>query len=133
VSDDLEEQLENIKPEMLTPIVRSVLESDTVEIVKWSYETMQGGYGGNTSIYRLFGTGLDRGRGVSWSLILKVLRRGDQVDDPTHFKYWKREFLLVESGILDNLPGNLTAPRCLGVFEPSDRECWIWLEEIDDE
>ena len=131
--DDLENRLGKIKPRMLTPIVRTALGSDTLEVSNWDFESMTAVVNRDTNIFRFAGTSRNRGREVSWSVILKVLRRGDQVDDSSHYRYWKREYLLFRSGILDSLPGSLTAPRCLGVSEPSDDECWIWLEEIENE
>jgi phosphotransferase family enzyme len=38
--------------------------------------------------------------------------------------------LMYQSGLLDNLPGSLTAPRCYALMERPGDEFWIWLEDI---
>jgi hypothetical protein len=40
--------------------------------------------------------------------------------------------LAYASGLLDDLPGGLAAPRCLGVTERPGPGVWLWLEEITD-
>ena len=65
-----------------------------------------------------------------WSLVLKVLGPAAGQDDPTHTDYWKREALFYSSGLLDDLPAGLRAPRCYGCDEPMDGVIWIWLEHV---
>ena len=65
-----------------------------------------------------------------WSLVLKVLGPAAGPDDPTHIDYWKRELLLYSSGLLDDLPAGLCAPRCYGCDEPMDGVVWLWLEHV---
>ena len=65
-----------------------------------------------------------------WSLVLKVLGPAAGPDDPTHIDYWKRELLLYSSGLLDDLPAGLRAPRCYGCDEPMDGVGWLWLEHV---
>lgn len=38
--------------------------------------------------------------------------------------------LAYQSGLLANLPGSLSAPRCYGIAEYPGEEFWIWLEDI---
>ena len=57
----------------LTPLVQSALNSETVEVIDWDYEQLQGGAGSGTAIYRFSGEGHDQGQKVPWSLILKTL------------------------------------------------------------
>jgi hypothetical protein len=73
------------------------------------------------------------------SLVLKVVRHG-QDDDPgglwvaggdvAHRNYWKREWLAFDSGLLASLPPGVRAPRTLLTTQPSDDECWIWMEAV---
>lgn len=84
-------------------------------------------------VYRFIGSGHDQGESVEWSLILKAIRPTLGSDDPSGWAYWKREVLAYQSGLLDNLPGGLVAPRCFGIVEHPDEEHWLWLEEVKDE
>ena len=56
----------------------------------------------------------------------------DPIDrsDPSNTRYWKREPLAYKTGFLADLPGDLVAPRCFGVGEPSENEFWLWLEDV---
>ena len=68
-----------------------------------------------------------------WSLVLKVLGPAAGPDDPTLIGYWKREMLLYSSGLLDDLPAGLRAPRCYGCDEPMDSVVWLWLEHVGED
>ena len=70
-----------------------------------------------------------------WSLILKIIIGSRGGESGSLSGYWKREALAYQSGLLRNLPGDLSAPTCYGVTEVPARadgveEAWIWLEEI---
>ena len=76
--------------------------------------------------------------GREFCVVLKRVLHGHDEDpgalwvageDPTHRNYWKREWLAFGSGLLDGLPGALTAPRTLLASELSDAECHIWMED----
>src|SRR5262249_9796263 len=43
---------------------------------------------------------------------------------------WKRELLLYRSGLLDDLPAHLRAPRCYDADDPADGVVWLWLEHV---
>jgi Phosphotransferase enzyme family len=84
--------------------------------------------------------GVFRVRGEDFSLVLKVVRNGEDASPtglwvsgstPGHRNYWKREWLAYSSGMLDALPGELRAPRTMLATEPSDDECWVWLEDVE--
>jgi hypothetical protein len=80
---------------------------------------------------------------VDWdeaSLVIKVVRHGHDDDPaalwvsgatPEHRNYWKREWLAFDSGLLDDLPGQLRAPRTLLTTEPAPDEAWIWMEDVE--
>ncbi|HVS68157.1 MAG TPA: phosphotransferase, partial [Mycobacteriales bacterium] len=80
---------------------------------------------------------------VDWdeaSLVIKVVRHGHDDDPdalwvsgstPEHRNYWKREWLAFDSGLLDDLPGQLRAPRRLLTTEPAPGEAWIWMEDVE--
>ena len=118
---------------MLTPLVRSALNRETVEVMTWDHQQLHGGAGTGTAIYRFAGQGCDGEQEIPWSLILKTLIPGDDNADVSAWNYYKREADAYQSGWLANLPGGLAAPRCFGVIEHQDGSCWLWLEEVADE
>jgi hypothetical protein len=83
--------------------------------------------------------GVYRVRGDGFSLVVKVVRHGEGATpdglwgsgaEPSHRNYWKREWLAFDTGLLEQLPGRLRAPRRLLTTERDDRECWIWMEDV---
>ena len=74
------------------------------------------------------------------SCVLKIVRRTSDAtpdglwggdEDVSGRNYWKREWLAFATGLLDQLPGLLRGPRTLLATEPSDDECWIWMEAVE--
>ena len=118
---------------MLTPLVSQSIQRDKAEIIDWTMETLHGGLSFNSDIHRFTGTARDREEVLPWSLILKIIRSPDGQDDPASLSYWKREALVYQSRLLDQLPGRIRAPRCFGIVEQSGVEVWLWMEEIVDE
>jgi hypothetical protein len=124
-------ELEVIERATLTELVRRSLRSNTLEVRDWSCQAIHGGGGGSTGgVYRLAGTALDQGKPVPWSLILKVVAAPAIAGAPSNWDFWKREVFAYSSGILDNLPGALTAPRCIGITDHQPEITWLWLEDI---
>ncbi len=112
---------------ILTPIVRRALGRETIEVTDWDCQPIHGGASMTSQIFRFTGHGRDQGETVPWSLILKVILSEAHSTDP---QGGIRERLVYQSGLLDDLPGGLAAPRCFGVIEQEDGAFWIWLEEI---
>jgi hypothetical protein len=52
-----------------------------------------------------------------------------QVEHPL---YWEREALAYQTGLLEDLPGGLTAPRCLALTRRPGDQLWLWLDEARD-
>jgi hypothetical protein len=125
-------KLKTIDSVMLTPLVRQSLDRGEANVIDWKYDALHGA-SFNSEIHRFSGNARDRGEILSWSLILKIIRSPDDEDDPTSLRYWKREALAYQSGLLDKLPGMICAPRCFGIVEQSGLEIWLWIEEIVDE
>ena len=128
----MEEKLKTIDRMTLTPLVRRALNNETVEVSDWNYTPIHAGFEINADVYRFAGSGRDRGIMVPWSLILKIVRPTAGKDDPTDWNYLKRDPLAYQSGLLDDLPGDLVAPRCYGIIENPNEEFWLWLEEVID-
>jgi hypothetical protein len=129
-----------IKPSRseLTQVVRKALGSDTLELTGWRIEQLAGGQGPSTrAVYRVSGATLDDGREISWSVILKITTLSKGSSDPyfaddSHALYWKREALAYQSGLLDDLPAGIVAPRCYGIVEKGASSAWLWLEDLED-
>jgi hypothetical protein len=130
--ETLESQLDAIDQAALTPLVRSALGNQTVEVDNWEREQVHGGLGVRTAIYRFSGQGHDQGQTIAWSLILKILRPEGGGADMSACNSYRREVDAYRSGWLDGLTGGLVAPHCFGLIENPDGTCWMWLEDIRD-
>lgn len=128
-------RLVDLAPERLQEVVQVALgESDAV-LGAWEAVPLRGGSGagaltGESALYALTGTARVGGTERAWSTVLKVLTPVPHRNDPAHIRYWKREPLLYDSGLLKNLPGGLRAPRCYRCDELADGTVWLWLEHI---
>lgn len=137
--------LDGLNDEALAGPVRRMLVDAAAELVDWRHEplayTVRNPLAGG--VFRVTGHVRTRGEVRPWSLILKIAHSpaGRSWPDgrvappgwgmnPAHSQYWKREALAYRSGLLDNLPGGLVAPRCFGVDERGDDVIWLWLEEM---
>jgi hypothetical protein len=137
---DIPAQLVAIDRKTLTPPVRRMLSSDTVDVLDWQVRPLRSGSGNPVSagLYRFAGSAQDHRKVVPWSLVLKIAQSPANVgatdagegQDPTHWNYWKREMHVYQSGFLDRLPAGLAAPRCFGTEERPGNVIWLWLEEI---
>ena len=124
-------RLDKIDADLLKSFVRKALGTSGVDIGHWEYEIIKGDWTpGKRFVCRFSGRGTVQGREASWSVFLKVPNPVHTHMDSWHREPFQREPLLYGSGILDDLPGNLCAPRCLGVVEYSDDEPWMWLEDV---
>jgi hypothetical protein len=133
MSRDLPGQL--VDRSELARIVGQSLGREAIEVDDWDLRRIHGGVGeGGTGVYRLAGTARGPGGEHPWSLVLKVLRAPDTgapfVSKPS--EGWDREVRTYRSGLLDDLPPGLAAPRCHAITEPAGFVC-LWLEDVADE
>lgn len=127
-------RLDSVTTELLTPLVRAAVGDSAAAITEWRAEPVKGdGSPGKRFVCRFHGSAVSRGEAVPWSLFLKVPNPTETALDPWHREPFQREVLLVESGVLDGLPGGMAAPRCLRVTRPPDDEPWMWLEDVGGE
>lgn len=141
MTNEFATRLKAVDQTTLTPLVRNALENDMAEVVDWNYQLLTGGMaqemGHSYGLYRFSGIARIKGEIVSWSLVLKATGQLELpewgTDIPSHYGYWKREVLAYQSGLLDDLPDGLVAPRCFGVVEYPNEEFWVWLEDIAEE
>lgn len=126
----------NINRDCLQMLVRQATCRSGLILTDHSLARLAGGTGeGSQGIFRLSGTGMDAGQGVSWSLILKILvppsdLSSQAVHSPSGFAYWKREAEALASGLLDGLPRGLSAPSCYEVSPQPDGSVWLWMEDV---
>jgi hypothetical protein len=122
-----------IDPQTIPSLVRKTLGNPSLQVGEWDVEKISGGLEIGSAIYRLSGTAKADGAELSWSLIIKEIQRDPANDDPDGCHYWKRDPLAYQSGTLDKLPAQVTAPRCIEVGENADGSVWMCMEEIKDE
>jgi hypothetical protein len=130
MTEGLGARLRAVDRATLTPLVRRNLEDERVEVLNWGYRPVEGGFGGSLGILRFRGEARTPDGSVDWSLILKVFGPAPGRQEPAAVDYWKREALVYRSGLLEELKGDLVAPRCLGVVEGPGEEVWVWLEDV---
>jgi hypothetical protein len=129
--------VDRLDQKTLTSVVRRALRSATVEISEWQHTPLaKRNFSPATTagLHRVSGSGSDRAQPLDWSVVLKVIRLPDQpgAGEPSHPDYWKREALAYQSGLLDDLPPGLSAPRCFGITEPAADLVCLWLEDVTD-
>ena len=146
---DIATQLQAVDRATLTPIVRWALQRDGAVVDEWRVEPLYVPGAvfnpSNGGVYRLAGSASDGGVPVAWSLVVKVLRSPagtvlpdgqvvtpEQAENMTLFAYWQREALAYASGLLDDQPDGLAAPRLYGSTDWPGPSVWLWLEEVAD-
>jgi len=115
---------------ILTPLVRRAAENEDLEITNWQSHPVEGGFGESFGLTRFQGSASAPGTTLNWSLILKATGPQFGSQDLKDHRYWKREPLVYRSGLLDDLPDGLVAPRCFGIDEFPDGQTWLWLEDV---
>ncbi len=81
-------------------------------------------------IYHVQGRARDGDHDLLWSVILKILPETAAHAMPAGVRYWRREALCYASGLLDDLPGGVAAPRYLGGSDRPGEGVWLWLEDL---
>ncbi|WP_162848552.1 phosphotransferase [Paenibacillus nanensis] len=86
-------------------------------------------------LYRLHGKGiLHNNEEKSWKIMIKVIKPDSgEKNLARHHNYWRREALVLESGILQELPDSIQAAACYLVEESPDGTLWLWMEYMDGE
>ena len=125
----MNDTLSSIDRETLTPIVRRALDCPAAEIVDYASRPLAGGYSG-AALYQYHGTATAGGQAVPWRIALKCIRPAQT--DPRDAWYWKREVLAYQSGLLENLPEPVVAPRCFQIDELPGGGARLWLEWLTD-
>lgn len=111
-------------------LVSRCLRQEINQLGGWEITTLHGGLELGSTIYRLNGQVLTGSGLQAWSLILKAIQPDPSHDDPQGYRYWKREALAYQSGLLERLPIPMTVPTCYDVKETPDGAIWLWLEDV---
>ena len=132
--------LDAIDTDTLTPFVQKIYKSEDFQILNWQVKQLGGGAGNPVSLglFRYFGSCQSKNEEKNWSIILKIIQSPANVgsvnmgegDDTSHWNYWKREPLVYQSGLLQNLPNGLSVPQLFAVTEISGNYIFLWLEDI---
>lgn len=119
---------------MLTEPVRCMLNDPAAEITEmttspFAHSAVIATTGG---LYRFRGLARTGQGSVPWSIVLKILRYTPEAQDPQFWRYWKRELLAFQSGVLAEVADGVAAPQCYGTAEYPGDCAWIWLEDIEE-
>lgn len=118
---------DRVNAKLLTPIVRTATSLPEAVIFGWKSRALQGGSVGDVHLIEGTATPSPRdGRVMDWRVVLKVQRQWERPGDP---ESWRRELLMYESGLLDEVGHALPAPKLL-LAETHDNESWLWLEHV---
>ena len=124
------EQLQAIDPEVLTTIVRQDQRSPTFEITQWAVDRLSSkGIINPDGLFRFSGYGRAGDVSRPWSVVLKIVRKPDDQQNPRDIWYWKRELLAAQCQLLEHLRGPIAAPRIYAISEHADNG-WLWMEHI---
>lgn len=125
--------LSGITEEKIQECVSKMYKIKKIRIKHWKcepidYRTPNFTTGG---LYRLRGVAEAYPNTLSWTLVLKVIQpESEEKNDPKHHNYWKREALVYQSNILEQLPDVIYVPQCYLVEERAEGTIWLWMEEI---
>lgn len=124
------------KMAQLTTCVKQIIGESNIEIVSYTcndlnYKTPNFTTAG---IFHLQGIAAKNHELLPWSIIIKIIKSdSEEKDNPHHHNYWRREALVFQSMVLEDLPYNIKAPKCYLVEEQEDGMVWLWMERIEGE
>ena len=118
--------------ELTTPVAR-LLGGEVSSVDDWECHRLKGGLGESLGVWKLTGHATLSGETRPWALVLKGWETTAFSIEQTSWKWPYREVRAYTSGLLEEIPGGIRAPRCLGtVVRPGESE-WVWLELISDD
>lgn len=132
MDDDLLIKLKSIDPEILSEIICQDQRVPSFQITELSVRRLSDkGIANPDGLWLFSGQGNSGDNRRPWSVVLKILERDEEESPPDTLWYWKREFLLAQSGLTKNLTGPVKAPRYYRLDEMLEG-AWIWMEYLQD-
>lgn len=126
----------SIDSQQLESIVADILDEQDARLGEWQVKPLHGSLDIRNRLMHIFGQARTSSGERPWSLVLKIICPESGIallgTDLQSVKYWKREILLYQSGMLNGLPCSIAAPRCYHINQNED-EYWLWLEEVKDD
>jgi len=124
-------RLKRITGLLLLPLARKALADERADLTCWDCDVIKGTpIPPGRMVCRITGRAASRGRAVRWSVFLRVPEPSMEHRDPIRREAFHRELMLYRSGVLDELPSGIAAPRLLGVTEHPGDEPWTWFEDV---
>jgi hypothetical protein len=122
--------LQATDPALLREIVRQDQRSPAFELLHWDVKPLSAkGIANPEGLFLFSGQGRDE-RGIRpWSVVLKILTKPGEEQDPRNLFYWKRELLLAQSALVASLPRQVVVPRYYGTSEHHGQG-WLWMEYV---
>jgi len=129
---NLPEQLKAMDQAVLTEAVRKDQHNPDLVILDWTVEPIGHELLTDTTsgLFRFKGQGQTTKGKRPWTVVLKCMNNPKQSSQqPREATYWRREIMAFQSGLLEELPPGVRAPRCYGVME-NENGAWVWIEYI---
>ena len=124
--------LHALGPAHLTPLVQMVTRQPEVKLDGFSVEVLSDkGITNPDGLFLFSGRAHGQAGELPWSLVLKMLTKPAQDQDPQDVFYWQREALAFQSGLLSSLPDDIVIPQHYAVTEQED-QTWIWMEHVQE-
>jgi hypothetical protein len=128
--EDMLGTLQAIDPMLLAGVVRQDQLSTAFEITEWTVKRLSDkGMINPDGLFLFSGEGYDERGTRSWSVVLKYLKDPGEEQNAEDVHYWKRETLLIQTGLLASLPHSIARPRFYGTTE-REGSVWVWMEHI---
>lgn len=132
LSEEILTKLSSVDQEVLAEVVCQDQRNPAFIMMNWSVRRLSDkGVANPDGLFLFSGNGYDEVSTRPWSVVLKIVKDPGQEQDPQDMGYWKREILLIRSGLLETLPESIVRPRFYKVMEQNS-EAWIWMEYIED-
>jgi hypothetical protein len=132
MNNDILQRLNTVDAAILTDVVRQDQRSSSFIITNWSVQRLRDqGIANPDGLWLFSGRGHNSHNERPWSVVVKIFIRPEQESASADLYYWKREFLLAQSRLLERLPGPVRAPRFYRTDEYAD-SIWIWMEQVFD-
>jgi hypothetical protein len=127
----------NLDTITLTPLVRAILDNGAAEVMNWEVTPIVQSKTSPAAVYRIAGSAQTGDGVLPWSLVLKESQAKvsstsvghNTSHDPKSQWYWKRELLLYQSGLFDELPEGFATPQVYCIEDEPEFNR-IWMEDV---